>query len=518
MAWVRTTGMRILLAMVLSLALWVFVSFSQNPDRISDPYNVPTEIQNLAPDLVVVNGTGLPRTDLPPVNVRIQSDVQTLARIRTSDLNALIDLQGLAAGEHVVPVDVVIDSPFDRRVQVESVEPPTVNIRLDQRVERTVPLRIDIEGNPPFSFERGNPLVNDLPVDEAEVLVIGPENRVNQVVIASTTANIDQLSANYESSLQLQALDANNQPVDGVEIVPATVNVEIPIRSVVGLKRVPVIATIDGLPAPGYAITNIRSEPLLINLTGSSGSLDRVEQVETAPVDIGGATTTITREVDLLIPAGTSPQFGDQRQALVTVDIEPLQRTFQLRLPFAVEVVGADAGLQVSPNPAVVSVELAGSAEAFARMDDVAVAATVDVSGLGPGVYELTPTINVPDGLSTTRVSPVRVVIQTRVRPTLALPLPTAVPEVPSETIPPATESMPTPLPLPSPDASEAEATLEPDPTRNPDPLPDATESPASGLVVTTPPPVEPEPELPEPTIEPQPAPGDVEPRPVPGG
>ena len=39
MSWLRTTGLRLLLSIGLGFSLWVFVSFTQNPEGSSSPSN-----------------------------------------------------------------------------------------------------------------------------------------------------------------------------------------------------------------------------------------------------------------------------------------------------------------------------------------------------------------------------------------------------------------------------------------------------------------------------------------------
>ncbi len=473
MTWIRTRGLSFLLALGLSFALWVFVSFSENPDTLSDPYNVPITVVNLSDGLVMVDQNGLPRTDLPTVDVVIMTDERTLARLRSSDLQATVMLNGLGPGEHVVPVEVRVQREFSRRVRVQSADPRSLNVRLDQLITRTVPLNIEVQGNPPFSFERGNPRVNGRPINEISIQVRGPENRVDDVVIAGATANVNQLSANYSSRLQLQALDANNQPVEGVELEPATVNVTIPIRSVVGLKRVPIIANVVGIPASGHVIVDIQSDPPLINLTGSSGTLEEIDQVETSAVDIDGATGIITSTVELRIPPGTLPQAGEPREAIITIRIEPLTRPIQVRVPIPVTVIGAGSEVIAVPEPLIIHVELSGSADAFLQFDTSTLVATVDVSGLSVGTYTLTPQVDVPASLRIGPIPDVQVVLRDPPRPTVLPdpptpePLPTATPPEPTATPPEPTATPESPLPTPtetpiSPVPSDEQAVPEP--------------------------------------------------------
>lgn len=62
-----------------------------------------------------------------------------------------------------------------------------------------------------------------------------------------------------------------------------------------------------GEPASGYAVHEVQVDPPTIVLSGPVGVLQSIEPVEglrTAAVDISGAKSTVTQTVNLLIPQG----------------------------------------------------------------------------------------------------------------------------------------------------------------------------------------------------------------------
>lgn len=462
----RSVGLRMALALGLSFALWAFVSFSENPEERLPFEDLPLQVVGRPEDLVVVDQNGLPNPALPPIDVIVETDRATRSELRISDLRAFVDLTGLGAGDHLVPVRV--EPTRDISFQTPVIEPPAVPIRLEEVITETVPITVEIQGNVPFSFELGEPEVRVNGEEIDSVLVRGPASRVERAEVARVTANVDQLSASYSSVLQLQPLDESGQVVEGVELTPALVNVRIPITPVVGLKLVPVIGNVSGLPAPGYVVVGIQSTPPLISITGSSGALDAVDFLETAPVDISGATETVSQTVPIEFPRRTSPRFGEPSEATVTVQIQPLSLPFQITLPVRVEVVG-NGGLLAQVNPNVIDVSFSGPAGQLTQLDTSDLVATVDMSNRGPGVYRLTPQINLP-AESAIRIvgEQPQVTVSLFAQPTstpaataTAEPSPTSAstPEPTDTTLPPATTTpeppdsgVPTPVVTPTPD------------------------------------------------------------------
>lgn len=444
----RATLLRAALALGLSFALWAFVSFSQNPEELVRFEDVSPQVVGLASDLVIVDANGLPNPTLPAIDITLRTDRVQRTELRPVDIRAVIDLDGLGAGEHLVPVNVqATRSTISFSVPRDGVQPSAVQIRIEQVITHSVPINLQVSGNLPFSFERGDPqiLLDGNPIEQIEVS--GPQNRVERVAAAQTTANIEQLRASYLAPLALTAVDETGQPVEGVRLSPGTVTVRIPITSVVGLKLVPVEATIEGLPASGYTVSGVQVDPPLISLTGSSGPLDAVAVLRTEPISIAGATQNLVRRAALVFPGGTSPQVGEPVSVRVTVQITPLDRTFQVALPAQVNLIGLSSGLLASANPNIVSVAVTGSSSALDVLSGTTLRADIDVSGLGPGSYQLPVQVTLPDGIRLVG-DPPEVTIILRLPTTPTSTNTTAPPsESESATPEPTTTSGPSPTP-----------------------------------------------------------------------
>lgn len=396
----RTTGLRLALSLGLAFALWVFVSYTENPDRTTSLGEAQVEPENLSPGLILTRADGKPLADLPSVILTVEADQATTNNIRISDFRAYADLSGLGQGAHTVPVNVAPTRPGLNQV-VTSISPEQVRFHIDEQITRTLPLTIELTGSVPFSFEQREPsaTVNNRPV--TEVAVTGPENLVTQVAQVRATANIDRLTANFESTRQLEALDADGQVIEGVTVVPDAVRVRVPIVSSVGLKRVPIVPQTVGEPGDGYVVTDVSVDPQFVNLTGGSSVLDEVERVYTVDVDVSGASETITQTVDLLRPPlQVGFQSGEPTTATVRVRIEPITRPFRVRLPVAVNAINGPSALLVSLDPQIIDVPLTGTAAQLATLNATTLQAVIDLAGYRAGTYTITPDVRVPDGIA----------------------------------------------------------------------------------------------------------------------
>ena len=450
MTWLRSIGLRMLLAIGLGFALWVFVSYTQNPDRDTSYDSVPVNIVGRAPNLLLVDKDGLPRTSLPPVNVTVQADTETLKNVQQSSLRAVVDLTGLGPGEHQVPVDVEPTRSDLKRVTF-STRPSFLPIRLEEEITRTVAMTVSVSGSVPFSFEAGQPRLSYINEPIAQVRVRGPQSRVDQIKAARVTADIDRLTANYSSPRPVEGIGQDGQVVQGVTFEPATVNVLVPIVSSAGIKRVPVVPRIVGAPASGYIVANIAVEPQFIRLTGSSGPLDNVQSIGTSDVDIAGANQTIVRTVEVSAPPNIGIAADESNMVTVTVTIAPITRSFQVTLPAPVVVTNIPNGLQVSLNPQTVQVTLSGTSAQLAALDPNRLQGVVNASGRDAGSFTIAPTFNLPEGITVAGEAP-KVTVTLRPPPT-ATPeaTPTEAPLTPTATSAPPEGTPTTPAPTAEP-------------------------------------------------------------------
>lgn len=455
----RATLLRALIALGLSFSLWAFVSFSQNPEETVQFDDLPVQTIGLGEGLVIVDANGLPGPPLPTVDLTLRTDRAQRNELRPLDFRLLLDLEGLGPGDHSVPVRVQTTRNISYSVPADGAQPTAVLIRLEQVLTRTVPIDLQVVGNLPFSFERGEPAISSGDSPIAEVTISGPQSRVERVVQVRAVANIEQLRASYLAPLSLSPVDEARRPVEGVVVSPPAVTVLIPINSVVGLKLVPVAPLIIGQPAPGYAVTGVEVSPPLIALTGSSGPLDAVASLATEAVDISAARSSLLRDVALIIPTGTAPGAGEPMRVTITVRVEPITRPFQAQLPAQVTAVGGDGSLLVGLSQPVVSVTLSGTSAALNALAQTALRAEVNIAGLGPGSYDLPVNVALPPGVSLVGAPPV-VTVTLRTPPPPATPTGTAEPistaEPPGET--------------PTAEAPTAEPTVEPtaEPTAEP--------------------------------------------------
>lgn len=397
----------VLLATVLYTGLVFSGSFSESQVQLT------VGITGQPSETAVVSGT----PGAVDVTYRAPNDVT--GTLTSESFRATVDLSDYdmdrAPEPQVLPVEVV---SLVEGVEIVRREPPTVTIEVDRLVTKTVPVVVDY-GAVPESLEVGEPLTN---VEEAAVR--GASTLVDQVDRAVARVLIDESGIRVERTVTLEPVDLDGQPVANVAVDPEAVTVEIDVQAVETNRTVSVRPQITGTPSPGFALASLSVEPSTVTIRGLPDVLTGIEEILTETLDLSGLSADETFELDLILPDETRLLEPEDEVASVSVGIEPSvsSRTF------VVGVVCQGAGENAClPGLEQVSVTVSGPGSAFAQLSAAQVTPVVDVSGLEPGTYSLTPSIaGLPTGVALDGISP-GVIPVTVVAP--ATPEPTPTPE-----------------------------------------------------------------------------------------
>lgn len=431
-----------LMALLLSLLVWFVAVRADNPfEERTLTEASPVALLNLPPDLILMapaNGAEARLTLRAP---RTTWDEFTPGRVRLT-----ADLSQLSAGQWEVPLQVELDPALGAALRVVSVSPEMVRVTLEQRKTREIPVSLLVQGEPASGYEVGSPRLN---VQSA--LVSGPASAVDRVSEVQVRASLENVRSSFNQAAALIAVDVAGVPVPGVTVEPDSASIEIAIRQKIGTRDVAVKLVTSGQPPAGYRVTNLSVSPPIVTVSSSDPQqvLELPGFVETQPLDLSGASDDITQRLTLDLPEGVT--IVGEPSVLVQVNIAALEGS--TRLQRRVEARGLSVGLNARISPDTVDVLIIGPLPLLDRLREGDVLIAIDLNGLGPGTYALTPAVVfLSDQLRAESVLPATVeVIIERGPPPTRTPTITPTPTVtrtPTRTLIPPTE---TPPPTPAP-------------------------------------------------------------------
>ena len=384
-------------AVIIALLFWVGWQQNATPRDVTITFDgrVPVERPNV-PDGFILRG------NLGDVAVRLSGPESAVRRVGLADLHATVNIGGIDASRpepHDAKVDVTVAPDT---VKVVDVSPLTIAVRLERITSRTVVVQAKLANDPPKGTQAGLTSVSP-----KEVRVVGPESSVAQVAAVFATVRFGDVGTDLSASAPAIPVDANGIAVDGLQVEPGAVVVNVPLLPTATTKTVPVLWTIRGAVAPGYWISLVTTDPIAVTVSGEQDAIAQMVRVETAALDVTGLSATKTFTVPLLLPDGvTLMQPVDAR---VTVTVVPLAGT----RPFfsAVQILNVGANLEASVDPGSVTITLAGPATTLVGLAADQVSASVDASGRGPGQYQLDVALRLPSGVTLQNLQPARVTL-----------------------------------------------------------------------------------------------------------
>ncbi|MCL4394133.1 MAG: CdaR family protein [Chloroflexi bacterium] len=396
-----------IIALVLAATVWVVATGEENPSReafFPDPLTV--EFVNVPDGMMVYKNS--PTT----VSVKLRAPQASWDQLRPGSFHVVADLSSLEAGDRKVKLKVEVD---DTRVSVTDIEPTdTVDVQLEKVISRQLDVRSEVLDVAPTGYVSRSPIVTP-----AQVTVTGPEilvNRVNEVV---ADVYLREAKTSIDREVTAVPRDSQGNTLQDLTVSPAIVDVKVQVDQRVGFKDVSIRTVLKGAPAPGYWVSNITVNPSSATIVGSPDTLGKIAGfVETAPIDITGATADVGRVAALSLPQGVS--ILNNEGITVQVSITPILGGQTIKRQVTIQ--GLARGLTATASPDSVDVILSGPVPSLQSLAPEDVQVVVDGSTLTPGTSIQKPkVISLPESLRVQSIVPdsVQVTVSGVVTPTL---------------------------------------------------------------------------------------------------
>ncbi len=190
------------------------------------------------------------------------------------------------------------------------------------------------------------------------------------------------------------------------QVTPGTVWVTIEPSNT---RIVPVEPVIEGAPADGHVIQGVASDPASVEVAGPETSLKTLKYAVTEGVSVQGASRTFRQNVTIGV-GDPRLRLVEPQTARVTVTIvaSPAERVFA-DVPIRARNVPPTLSARVRPE--VTAVVVRGPNDAVSALAGDALAAFVDLTGLGRGRHTVKVRVEVPGNLEAIRTQPATVTV-----------------------------------------------------------------------------------------------------------
>lgn len=281
----------------IACCLWIYVMSEQNP-VVEKEVAIPLATRNLTEGMMVFNVPA-------KVSVRVRGTRTALATMPESDVFAFANLGNLSVGTHTV----LINARFARG-DVIQVTPPAVNLFIDVKKDKIVPVTAEIVGSPNKDFA-----VDSHMLTPSEVKVEGAATRLDALDKIFVPVDVSGRSQEFTVTQKPLAVAKDGMDMQDVKIDPAEIIVRTRLKSRIQTAAVPVKVSYKGELAEGLKITSATVNPFKVTVSGAPSVVENLKELNLEPVDLEKITKNVSVPVKLVLPKGVSA-------ARETVDVD----------------------------------------------------------------------------------------------------------------------------------------------------------------------------------------------------
>jgi len=185
-------------------------------------------------------------------------------------------------------------------------------------VERVLRVPVELQ-NLPSDLE----IVSN-PPETVEVRVRGSSGTLSRLAPGEVATVIDLRAARTGRRLFHLTPGQVNTPygLETIQVSPPTLTMEF---ETTGIRMVRVQPTIDGIPARGYEVVSVKSDPETVEVSGPESALKQLKEAITEPISVSDLEATV-REVVTVGVADSSVRVRAPQTITVTVTIAAVRR------------------------------------------------------------------------------------------------------------------------------------------------------------------------------------------------
>lgn len=374
----------LLIAITISVGLWVYVVAVENPEGEMELNNIPVyfsgeDVLRDDYDLILTDhniGSGVTLTfygKLADLNKLRDGKSNLAVNINISHLrnaqnyNLTYDLSDVTLPNSVSATDIAL----------HSAAPQSVSFTLENLAKKSVDVRVQQN----VTLSEGY-MVSRLSQSFEQITVEGPAELVDRVSYAQAILERENVDQTITASLPLTLIDSAGDIVSSEALTTSVSEVEVSLP-VLMYKEVPLVPSFvyGGGITEADVVTEI--QPSFVRLTGAASALESVQNITLSNIDLASLQTnseSLTRSIP--IPADCTLVSGEQQEAVVSVQIKNKTIT-KIRVSSTnFQYIGLAGDLTVVPKTTVLSISIRCKDTDVAQITEDHLRVVADCTGL----------------------------------------------------------------------------------------------------------------------------------------
>ncbi len=377
-------GLR-LLSLILAFILWAIVIAEDNPERSPQFDNIKV---TLTGESALEERQGLSVIEMPEnlisVVVRGPNNEVTNKSMRQRIVATLDVSELIGSGEYDLTPNVSINRDG---IEVVSIEPKTVRVRVDEVTTQSVPVRVEATGSPSNGYRAGKPY----PTTSGDVTIEGPRSELNEVAYAYATISASGSESTKKEDCAITLFNDAGEQFSSpyVKCSTAKVNVTLPVYKI---NTIPLTVTFKDSGEVKAEQAKATISPEKVKVIGDQKAIADMGELSLGEIDLGSVRTDVPIELPITLPEGVRLDEGQPETASVTIKIEGIATRKLNVTKFAPNDTAAETTpYQSNVLTESVEIELRGTESALSEVADdmFSIGVTFDSVSLGEGKHEV---------------------------------------------------------------------------------------------------------------------------------
>ena len=301
---------RILLAMLISVFLWLYVVTVVDPNDTKVVYSVPVTYENMTSltdnNLVMTSGQNA------TVTLKFYGRRSDLNNLTSESLTVTADVSRIKSeGEQNLSYTVTLpDSVSDNNVQLTERTPSRLTVDVERAVEKQVNVAVDI------SNEVADGYVADLEamkISPETITVFGPEAEVSKIDSARVSLDIGGVTETVDNSFPYQLVDSDGNAVDTTNFRCSADAVDV-MLTVEKYKEIPLTLELKAGGGAKEKNVTVTLSPAYITISGPGAIVDAMDSLSIGTLDLASMTElSETKTYDITLPDNVTNVSGQNQ-------------------------------------------------------------------------------------------------------------------------------------------------------------------------------------------------------------
>jgi YbbR domain-containing protein len=302
-----------------------------------------------------------------------------------------MSMYALSKGEIRIPV-IIERQPVN--VTVLNSGSYYIKVEFDDYVEKTVPVKFNIEGKLKEGF-----YALEESISPTEVSVSGAARYVNKVVRAEASKNIENLDKDLNLRLPLKAVDDSGKEVENVNLNINVVEVKIPIKET---KTLPVKINTKGTLKKDIHLKSLTAVPDKIEVVLKNDT-NNITYIETEPIDLSSITSSEEIPVKIIPKEGVILLNNDNIIKVKAI----VEKVESKTLTKDISIKNLNDNFTASLSSVKANITVLGLESVIDKINNENINCFVDLSSLNSeGEYSIKVNTSIPYDLSNITVNP----------------------------------------------------------------------------------------------------------------